>query len=362
MTLVAVPGSQYWHCDILVGGDRVKKSTKVKRPPDSAGKRAATEARKAALAVEEEYRQDKIKEQREAARREAAGFTEDILLSAAVKRMYNTRWHEKADGEAMRKKMEWVVSQVGDPMLSKVNEEFVDKMVEKLRSCGRQPATINRYKAHLRIIMRHAVLKWRVPARIPSMDMSDETEGRMFVLTEDQEAKLTLTLRAAPVAETQGRQYAEYPGYADLFEVLVDTGLRLGEARQITFSRHIDLEVGEIRLDGVMCKSGKGRVIPMTNRVKNILTERKALGVDLAFPWSHSRVEQVWNGLVRKRMNIADPEFCIHCLRHTFASRLVRKGVDLYVVKKLMGHASISTTERYAKLQTANLADAVKLL
>ena len=37
-----------------------------------------------------------------------------------------------------------------------------------------------------------------------------------------------------------------------------------------------------------------------------------------------------------------------HDLRHTFASQLVASGVSLYVVQKLLGHASIRTTERYA--------------
>ena len=41
-------------------------------------------------------------------------------------------------------------------------------------------------------------------------------------------------------------------------------------------------------------------------------------------------------------------DFHFHDLRHTFATRLVRGGVDLYVVQRLMGHKSIKTTERYA--------------
>ena len=51
-----------------------------------------------------------------------------------------------------------------------------------------------------------------------------------------------------------------------------------------------------------------------------------------------------------------------HTLRHTFASWLVQNGVDLYTVQKLMGHSSISMTERYAHLAQDNLKSAVRKL
>ena len=40
-----------------------------------------------------------------------------------------------------------------------------------------------------------------------------------------------------------------------------------------------------------------------------------------------------------------DKEYIMHALRHTCASRLVNKGVDLYVVKEDLGHSSIRVTE-----------------
>lgn len=52
----------------------------------------------------------------------------------------------------------------------------------------------------------------------------------------------------------------------------------------------------------------------------------------------------------------------VHKLRHTYASHLVQGGADLYVVSKLLGHSSITTTEIYAHLRPVDLSKTVNLL
>ena len=51
-----------------------------------------------------------------------------------------------------------------------------------------------------------------------------------------------------------------------------------------------------------------------------------------------------------------------HTLRHSFASNLVQNGVSLYVVKELLGHESISTTQIYSHLNQDNLVNAISKL
>jgi site-specific recombinase XerD len=54
--------------------------------------------------------------------------------------------------------------------------------------------------------------------------------------------------------------------------------------------------------------------------------------------------------------------FRFHDLRHTFATRLVQQGVDIYKVSKLLGHKDISTTQRYAHHYPESLRDGVEVL
>lgn len=52
----------------------------------------------------------------------------------------------------------------------------------------------------------------------------------------------------------------------------------------------------------------------------------------------------------------------IHTLRHTFASYLAQKGQSVYVLKELLGHSEIKTTQIYTHLSGQNLREAVKCL
>ena len=62
------------------------------------------------------------------------------------------------------------------------------------------------------------------------------------------------------------------------------------------------------------------------------------------------------------RAAVLNDKIHFHSLRHSFASNLVQKGVSLYVVKELLGHEDIKTTQIYSHLQKENLMDAVNLL
>ena len=70
----------------------------------------------------------------------------------------------------------------------------------------------------------------------------------------------------------------------------------------------------------------------------------------LHFPWTR----------IRKRAGLIG--FRLHDLRHSFASFLVNKGVSIYIVQGLLGHANVRATQRYAHLANETLSDAAELI
>lgn len=68
-----------------------------------------------------------------------------------------------------------------------------------------------------------------------------------------------------------------------------------------------------------------------------------------------------WWDAVRAEAKL-DEYFRWHDLRHTFASRLVRRGVSLYAISELLGHKTLMMTKRYAHLDRADLHKAVQQL
>ena len=70
-------------------------------------------------------------------------------------------------------------------------------------------------------------------------------------------------------------------------------------------------------------------------------------------------VQKAWSSLLR-RAGIRGLRW--HDMGHPFASRLVMAGVNLYVVKELLGHSPVRMTERYAHLAPEHHAQAVALL
>lgn len=155
----------------------------------------------------------------------------------------------------------------------------------------------------------------------------------------------------------------------DMALLSLDCGLRAGEVFKLTWG-DINVEKGLMVLRDT--KSGKTRFAYMTSRIKDMLSARKEGGRDqLVFPGRKDkqavRISATFEKTVKDlgfNQGVADPrqKVVFHSLRHTYASWLVQNGVNLYTVQKLLGHSTISQTERYSHLAPSTLQDAVKVL
>jgi len=155
--------------------------------------------------------------------------------------------------------------------------------------------------------------------------------------------------------------------WKDLVEFAVNTGLRQMEILNL-HKRQFDKQDRLIILDNHYhtTKSRKIRNMPMNNRAFEIVSRRidNAKG-ELIFTLDGARILQDnLQDKFRKYIEAAglNTKLTFHCLRHTFASWLVQKGVSIYEVSKLLGHADIKTTQIYAHLRSDDLRNAVERL
>jgi site-specific recombinase XerD len=170
------------------------------------------------------------------------------------------------------------------------------------------------------------------------------------------------------VSEEQARtllQAAHTPWHRALLALLVFAGLRRSEVTAITLA-DLDLDNGQLVVRG---KGARQRVVPLAPLVVQAIREYLALRP--AAPNDHLFVSRVTAhpvaGRVANRMlkrvlkeaNLEGEPVTPHRLRHAFATRLVRNGVDLRTVQELLGHADLQTTARYLHSEIATKQAAV---
>jgi len=159
----------------------------------------------------------------------------------------------------------------------------------------------------------------------------------------------------------------------DLFITAFYTGMRLGEILNMKWN-WIDFQQNIIKVqcsESFTTKSKKERIIPISQTLRNVLLNQfpKVIDVDKNnFVFVRTTGVKLNENFISKQFKKSvraaglDDRIHFHTLRHSFASMLVQRGVSLYVVKELLGHEDLSTTQIYSHLQKQNLMDAVNLL
>lgn len=154
-----------------------------------------------------------------------------------------------------------------------------------------------------------------------------------------------------------------------ILELLYATGLRVGELVSLDWP---DLDLGAQVLRA-MGKGGKERMVPFgraaADALRAWLADWGGVRAD-AGPSADPEEEPVFlnhrggrlsERSVRRRIDRYVPEAALaagvhpHTLRHTFATHLLEAGADLRSIQELLGHASLSTTQRYTHLDVERL-------
>jgi integrase len=150
--------------------------------------------------------------------------------------------------------------------------------------------------------------------------------------------------------------YAADALHAHIWRLMVNTGLRRGEAQQL---RRQDVGEDAIRVvsnPGARTKSAKWRLVPITPGARIALQGLQGAG-DLVVP--RMTADSLTHCFTRA-LDRVGLDGSLHCLRHTYCSHLVMAGVHLRTVQVLAGHSTILVTEKYAHLAPTYLQDATR--
>ena len=144
--------------------------------------------------------------------------------------------------------------------------------------------------------------------------------------------------------------------------IMVATGLRVGEVVSIRVA-DVDVENGVIRVLG---KGQRERQVYLTNEwisalVDALLSTREVLAIHHEYLLFNRRCTPMSTSTLRLRLSRAAESAGVpervtpHMLRHSAATELIESGVDIRFVQRLLGHASLTTTELYTHVADSSL-------
>jgi integrase len=248
---------------------------------------------------------------------------------------------------------------LGDRKLDAIDDEDVQRLKAALATKSRK--TVNNVLTVLNKALKVAV-KWKViggmPCTIELVKVSSAVPG--FYEFGDY-------ARLVDAAEKMGPQ--------TLALVLLggDAGLRRGELIGLRWC-DVDLRrrittVQQAVWKGIVDvpKSGRGRIIPMTDALANALARHRHLRGERVFYDDAGQpvTEKILRGCLaaaQRRAGLPRATGALHVLRHTFCSHLAMRGAPAKAIQELAGHEDLATTLRYMHLSPAARESAIALL
>jgi len=202
-------------------------------------------------------------------------------------------------------------------------EEYRSMRLKKIK-----PITTNRELALLKGMFTKAIDYGYVTANpVKKVKMIPEGDcARERILTQEEEKRL--------MAEAA-------PHFKPFLVVALNTGMRRGEILKLAWAQ-VDFRNRLVHV--IKTKRNKNRVIPMNNVMYKTLQELRAEANGSEKVYQSKHVQSVF-GTARKNADLDGLR--LHDLRHTFATRLIQSGVDVFTVQKLLGHSTITMTMRY---------------
>lgn len=302
----------------------------------------------ARIALGEDPQADRMDERKERARKQVSS-----LRKFLDERYYP--WIETSQRSSQRTKqiIEFNFNGFMPRDMSTIVSGEIDRWQQDRLASGVKASTINRALNAFKAVLGKAV-EWNIIQENPIQGRKKlKVDSRPVIryLSQDEEIRLLTALESR-----------ESPHIKLLIPLLLNTGARPTEALNLSWS-DVDLEGKRITLHAAFTKTGHTRHIPINDKLYEVLSihEQKT---GFLFPSADPAkpvvtAQKAWRNL-RKAAKLEN--FRLYDCRHTFASKLVMRGVDLYTVSELLGHSSVEMTKIYAHLAPEHLKSAVDVL
>ena len=251
--------------------------------------------------------------------------------------------------------VEWA----GDRNPGDLRHRDVRRYAAGLSSGGAAPATVARKLAAIRGLFDFLVRTERVGQNPADLVSSPKREEKLpQVLSMEQMRSLLEGIPARTPLELRDRA---------MLELAYSCGLRCEEIVNLDLGA-LDYENEQVRVLG---KGSKERLLPVGEPARKALQSysergRHALVADPREPalFLSKSGRRLSNSDITRRLGLWVRAAALaggvspHSLRHSFATHLLEGGADLRVIQELLGHASISTTQVYTRVDAARLRDA----
>lgn len=231
--------------------------------------------------------------------------------------------------------------------LTGLTQETVEEYRRGRYAEGRATAAVNREITLLKHLCGHAVhVGFLTDNPLKHVKLGKEKPREARVLTEPEQVKL---MRAARQLDESARFF---PFLRLAVLITLDTGIRPGKQPGSVLSLRwdtIDFDEQEIYLPET--KSGRPLTVPISRRLLVAFLEHRALNLSREWVFPSPRGDGHMTDYRRRYAQALKaaglPHIRPYDLRHTAGTNMARRGVPVHVIKAMLGHESIVTTQRY---------------
>lgn len=214
---------------------------------------------------------------------------------------------------------------------SDITPLHIEQYIQRLIANGRTRKTANTYLTALRSFYHWAETYYNIVDRAKPVSLLKEGKKTVRILSDNEYQAILTTVPKGPKH--------------DMFQFLANTGLRIGEFFALRWS-----DFRETDYVSICGKGGKIRSVPLNIVCKTIIGRNKSYDYRCqaapSFVTCLKRSSAIYKlcQTISQKAKIAP--FTPHAFRHYFATRLIKAGIPLVVVSKILGHASAQFTEK----------------